>query len=197
MKLRKVWIIGIIGLVALIGTVVITACAKPPTEEMEAARTAVARAENDPDVALYAVSTLARAREALSSMEAEALAKRYESARNYAAEAVSNAEKAITSARSAMTRAREDAANAMNALSNAITETDTAVTQGKSSKLALDWNQIDRDFEDAQTIAGEAEAAEANNRYRNVVELANTARTTLSAITSQISGASLAQTRKK
>ncbi|MDR1231617.1 MAG: DUF4398 domain-containing protein [Spirochaetaceae bacterium] len=197
MKLRKLWIVGIVGLAAFIGTVVITACAKPPTEEMEAARTAVARAENDPDVAIYAVSTLARAREALASMEAEALAKRYDSARNYAAEAVSNAEKAINDARTAMTRAREDSANAMNALRNAITETDTAVTQGKSNKLPLDWNQIDNDFEDAQTVAGEAEAAQADSRYRNAVELANTARTTLSAITSQISGASLAQTRKK
>jgi hypothetical protein len=197
MKLRKLWIVGIVGLAAFIGTVVVTACAKPPTEEMEAARAAVARAENDPDVALYAVSTLARAREALANMEAEALAKRYDSARNYAAEAVSNAEKAVNDARTAMTRAREDSANAMNALRNAITETDIAVTQGKSNKLTLDWNQIDHDFEDAQTVADEAEAAEAVNRYRNAVELANTARTTLSAITSQISGASLAQTRKK
>jgi hypothetical protein len=196
-KLRKLGIIGMIGLAALAGVVVITACAKPPTEEMEAAREAVARAENDPDVAVYTVSTLSRAREALASMEAEALAKRYESALNYAAEAVTNAEKAINDARAAVARAREDSANAMNALRNAIVETDTAVSQGKSNRLVLDWDQVDRDFADAQTIAGEAEAAEAANRYRNVVELSNTARTALSAITSQIAGASLAVTRKK
>jgi hypothetical protein len=164
---------------------------------MEAARTAVARAENDPDVAVYAVSTLARAREALSNMEAEALAKRYDTARNYASEAVTNAEKAINDARTAMTRAREDSANALNALRNAITETDATIAQGKRSRLSLDWNQIDRDFAGAQTVAGEAEAAAAANRYRNVVERANTARTALSTITAQISGASLAVTRKK
>jgi hypothetical protein len=197
MKLRKWRIVGIGCLAALIGAVLITACAKPPTEEMEAARTAVARAENDPDVAVYAVSTLARAREALSSMEAEALAKRYDSARNYASEAVTNADKAINDARTAMTRAREDSANALNALRSAITETDATIAQGKSSRLSLDWNQIDRDFAGAQTVAGEAEAAAAANRYRNVVERANTARTALSAITAQISGASLAVTRKK
>jgi hypothetical protein len=195
MKLKKLWIIGIGSLAVL--SVLITACAKPPTEEMEAARTAVARAENDPDVAVYAVSTLARAREALSNMEAEALAKRYDTARNYAAEAVTNAEKAINDAQTALTRAREDSANALNALRNAITETDTAITQGKRNRLSLDWNQIDRDFEDAQTVAGEAEAAAAANRYRNVVERTNTARTALGAITAQISGASLALTRKK
>jgi hypothetical protein len=197
MKLRKLWIVGIGCLAAFIGSVLVTACAKPPTEEMEAARTAVARAENDPDVAVYAVSTLARAREALSSMEAEALAKRYDSARNYAGEATTNAEKAINDARTAMTRAREDSANALNALRNAVTETDATIAQGKKNRLSLDWKQIDRDYADAQTVAGEAEAAAAANRYRNVVERANAARTTLSAITAQISGASLAVTRKK
>jgi hypothetical protein len=195
MELKKLWIVAICSLAVL--AVFLTACAKLPTEEMEAARTAVARAENDPDVAVYAVSMLARAREALSSMETEALAKRYDAARNYATEATTNAEKAINDARTAMTRAREDSANALNALRNAITETDTAIDQGKKNKLSIDWNQIDREFEDAQTNAGEAEAAAAANRYRNVVERANAARTTLSTITSQISGASLALTRKK
>jgi hypothetical protein len=197
MKLRKLWIIALGGLAVLAVSILITACAKPPTEEMEAARTAVARAENDPDVAVYAVSALARAREALSSMEAEAQAKRYETARNYAAEAVTNAERAISDARTAMTRAKEDSANALNALRNAVSETDTAIAQGKRSRLTLNWTQIDRDFQGAQTIAGEAEAAAAANRYRNVVERANAARTALSAITAQISGASLAVTRKK
>jgi uncharacterized protein YdiU (UPF0061 family) len=197
MKLRKLWIVVIAGLVTLAGTVLFAACAKPPTEEMEAARTAVVRAENDPDVAVYAVSTLARAREALTNMEAEAVAKRYDAARNYAAEAVTNAEKAINDARTAVARAKEDSANALNALRNAMSETDTAIDQGKKNSLSLEWDQIDRNFEDAQTIAGEAEEAAAANRYRNVVERANTARTALSSITSQIAGASLAVTRKK
>jgi hypothetical protein len=197
MKLRKLWVVAIGGLVVLAVSILITACAKPPTEEMEAARTAVARAENDPDVAVYAVSTLARAREALSNMEAEALAKRYETARNYAAEAVTNAEKAINDARTAVARAKEDSTNALNALRNAVSETDTAITQGKRNRLTLNWTQIDSDFQGAQTIAGEAEAAAAADRYRNVVERANAARTALSAITAQISGASLAVTRKK
>jgi hypothetical protein len=197
MKQRKLWVVGIGCLATLIGVMLITACAKPPTEEMEAARTAVARAENDPDVAVYAVSTLARAREALSNMEAEALAKRYDTARNYASEAVTNADKAISDARTTMTRARDDSANALNALRNAITETDSTIAQGKRSRLSLDWDQIDRDFAGAMTVAGEAEAAAAANYYRNVVERANTARTALGAITAQISGASLAVTRKK
>ncbi|MDR0637662.1 MAG: DUF4398 domain-containing protein [Spirochaetaceae bacterium] len=197
MKESRVWVIAAGISAALAALILITACAKPPTEEMEAARTAVTRAENDPDVAAYAVSALARAREALSNMEAEAQAKRYEAVRNYAAEAESGAEKAISDARTAAARAKDDSANALNALRNAVGETDSTIAQGKKNRLALDWGQIDRDYQNAQGIAGEAEAAAAANRYREVVERANTARTTLSTINAQISGASLAVTRKK
>jgi hypothetical protein len=197
MKEQKVLIIAAVIIAGWAASILITACAKPPTEEMEAARTAVTRAENDPDVAVYAVSTLARAREALSNMEAEAEAKRYDTARSYAAEAQTGAEKAINDARTQAARARDDSANALNALRNAVSETDSTIDQGKKNRLALDWTEIDRDYQDAQSIAGEAEAAAAANRYRDVVERANTARTTLSAINAQISAASLAVTRKK
>ena len=197
MNENRVWTIVTGISAALAVSILITACAKPPTEEMEAARTAVTRAENDPDVAVYAVSGLARAREALSNMEAEAQAKRYDAARNYAAEAAAGAEKAIADARTAAARAKDDSANALNALRNAVGETDSTIAQGKKNRLTLDWNQIDRDFQNAQGIAGEAEAAAASNRYRDVVERANAARTTLGSINAQISGASLAVTRKK
>jgi hypothetical protein len=197
MKVRIFWICALSVFFAFLGSLLMTACAKPPAEEMEAARTAVTRAENDPDVAVYAVSALARAREALSNMEAEAQAKRYDTARSYASEAQSGAEKAINDARAAATRSKDDSANALSALRNAVEETDSAIAQGKKNRLPLNWNQIDKDYTDAQTVAGEAEAAAAANRYREVVERANTARTALSTITSQISGASLAVTRKK
>ncbi|MDR1469542.1 MAG: DUF4398 domain-containing protein [Spirochaetaceae bacterium] len=197
MKANRVWMIAAGVIAALAASILITACAKPPTEEMEAARTAVTRAENDPDVVVYAVSALARAREALSNMEAEAQAKRYDTARSYAAEAQTGAEKAINDARTQAARAKDDSANALAALRNAVGETDSTIAQGKKNKLTLDWNEIDRDYQDAQGVAGEAEAAAAANRYRDVVERANTARTTLSAINARISGASLAVTRKK
>jgi hypothetical protein len=196
-KMNRVQILTAGIAAMLVALVLITACAKPPTEEMEAARTAVTRAENDPDVAVYAVSGLARAREALANMEAEAEAKRYDAARTYATEAETGADRAINDARSAATRARDDSANALNALRTAVSETDVTIAQGRENRLALDWTEIDREYQDAQGIAGEAEAAAQANRYRDVVERANAARTTLSSINARISGASLAVTRKK
>ena len=173
------------------------ACAKPPVEEMDAARTAVTRAENDPDVTVYTMTTLSRAREALSNMQAEADAKRYDAARNYAAEAITNAEKAISDARSAVSRERDNSAAAISALKNAITETGAAIAQGKRNNLGLDWKGIDGSYGSAQETASLAESDAASSRHREAVEQSNAARTMLSQITAQISGASLSTTRKK
>jgi hypothetical protein len=194
MKLSNILLYTVLAAVI---SIAVGACAKPPTEEMDAARTAVTRAENDPDVALYAMTTLSRAREALSGMQAEADAKRYDSARNYAAEAITTAEKAIADARSSSSRSRDDSANALSALRTAVTDTSNAIDQGKRAKLSVNWNQIDGDFSKAEGLASEAEAAAAASRYRDVVEHSNAARSALSQITAQLSTTSMATTRKK
>jgi ribosome-binding protein aMBF1 (putative translation factor) len=172
-------------------------CAKAPIEEMQNAAAAVTRAENDPNVPLYAANTLARAREALANMQSESESKRYDQARSYAQEAVTNADKAISDARAAADRARNDSATALNALRNAVSETENAISQARRSNLRLDYGTIDGEFKAAQVIAQEAENAAAQNRYRDVVERSNTARTALGAITSRIGQTSIAVTRKK
>jgi hypothetical protein len=67
---------------------ILTACAKPPTEEMDNALAALTRAENDPDAVMYAANLIARARSALTQLQAEAAAKRYDAARTYAQETI-------------------------------------------------------------------------------------------------------------
>jgi predicted nucleic acid-binding Zn-ribbon protein len=184
---------------AIVGSALfaLSSCAKPPTDEMNAAEAAVQRAQNTPEVAQYASSTLARAREALANMQTEAEAKRYDSARNFAMEATNTAEKSISDARAQALRLQGEAEAALAAMRNAVTETDNAIAQGKKATLKIDWNKIDSETAAAKSFAAEAEAAAANLRYRDVVERSATARTALSAITTQISLASLATTRKK
>ncbi|MDR2619091.1 MAG: hypothetical protein LBC62_09500, partial [Treponema sp.] len=76
-------------------------CAKPPTEEMEAATEALIRAENDPDAVAFGETSLNRARDAIFRMRQEANAKRYDAAKSYAVEAVSAAGKAVIDGRAA------------------------------------------------------------------------------------------------
>src|SRR5215475_5709064 len=89
--------------------VLILGCARPPVEEMQNAREAVFKAENDAAAVQYASGTLARARDAIKRMETEADSKNYEAAKTHAAEAIAAAEKAITDGRSGTQRAGAEA----------------------------------------------------------------------------------------
>ena len=185
-------------LIFIVGTVLLTGCAKPPVEEMNNAVAAVSRAENDPDVVNYATNALARAREALSQMQAEADAKRYDNARSLAADAQSLAEKAISDSRAAALRIREEADSAIRAMQNAISETEQTLNNARRSRPAgVNVNQLDRDFANARGTADQAVIAQTESRYREAIDKSQAVRSALSAITSSLSQTVIAASRKK
>jgi hypothetical protein len=94
----------------------LSSCVTPPLEEMNKAQDAVIRAENDVDAVTYASDTIVRAREALTKMQSEANAKRYDAAKNLAAEAINLAERAITEGKAGLAQARDEATNLISSL---------------------------------------------------------------------------------
>ena len=88
MKIRILFIFIIISFFVL-------NCEQPPLAEMDSAREAVFRAENDADAVQFAGGTLERAQDALRRMQTEADSKRYDAARTLAEEAIAAAEKAL------------------------------------------------------------------------------------------------------
>jgi hypothetical protein len=183
---------------ALAAALALSACAKPPTEEMEAAAAAVTRAENDADAVTYAASGLARAREALSRMQAEADSKKYDAAKNYAAEAVSAAEKAIADGKAGAARARDEATSLVNSVKTSLAETEQAIDAAQKVKnIQLDFNAIDRDFDTAKITTSQAEQSLAGARYQDALDKGRTARGLLSDINGKISGAAISVSRKK
>ncbi|MDR0624661.1 MAG: DUF4398 domain-containing protein [Treponema sp.] len=173
-------------------------CAKPPTEEMNNAVAAVTRAENDADAVAYAGSALVRARESLNRMQTEADSKRYDAARAYAAEAVAAADKAVADGRAGAVRAREEAASFISALKPVVSETGEAIRTAKAARnLALDFADIDRDFEAARRTAEQAEVSLAGNKYQDALDKGRSARAGLSDINMRLSQAATAASRKK
>jgi hypothetical protein len=177
-------------------TLIIVACATPPTEEMNRAHDAVIRAENDADAVTYAPNTLIRARDALVRMQAEAEAKRYDAARNFASEAISNAERAITEGRSGAGRARDEAIRLIDSLAGPLAETETAVFAAREQALLLDFNALGSEMDLARRTYEDARRDLQAANFPDAIARGQLVRSYLSAINAQLSGAAHAIARK-
>jgi hypothetical protein len=184
--------------IALALTALISGCAKPPTEEMENAEAALARAENDPDAVAYGNASLVRARDALSTMRTEAAAKRYDAAKTYAQEAINSAERAIADGRAGAQRARDEASASLNGVRVSLGETQKNIDSAKGVEgIQLDFGAIDGDYASAQNQADQAQTSLNAADYRSSLERSQSARSLLGDINTRISQASIATSRKK
>ena len=175
----------------------LTGCAKPPTAEMDNAVEMVTRAENDIDAVTYGSGSLSRARNALASMRTAAASKRYDSAKSYAAEAVTAAQRAIEEGRTGVNRAREEATSLLSELRPLIIETEQGINAAKAAGLPLDFDSVNRDFETACTNADQAQASLSAGQYQESSNRSRTARSGLITINQQLSGTATSVSRKK
>ena len=181
---------------AIVLAILAVACATPPTEEMNNATEAVSRAENDINAVTYAGNTIARARDALSRMHIEADAKRFDSARTFAADAIAAAERAISEGAIGAARARDEASSLLNELGPLVQETRRGIDSARSSGLALNYNQLEQDFTTARGNAEQAQDAFRGDRYQDAMSLGRTARSELIDINQRLTTVALAVSQK-
>ena len=185
-------------LIVFVLSCILSACARPPTEEMKKAEDAVTIAEHDADAVTYAPNTLMNARDAITKMYSEADAKRYESAKNYAAEAISSAERAINDGRTGAIRAREEAANLINSLGGLIKETTDALNAARQvPNIQLDFDALSWNLDASRRLYDDARQSLQDNNFRDAVAKAENARSLLSGINVRITEAVQATSRKK
>ena len=184
--------------VVLVLGLAMAACSSPPIEEMNRAQDAVTIAENDVNAVIYAGNTLVRAKDALDKMQSEADAKRYDEAKNYAAEAIMNAERAIADGRSGRERAREEAGNLFNSLSGAFAEIQSAINAAKGvPNLLLDFNAVEQDLALARRTYDDALLSLRNENYPDAIAKGQTVRSLLSSINTRINEAAVETNRKQ
>jgi hypothetical protein len=184
--------------VVFIVVLVLSACAAPPMEEMQKARDAVFRAENDADAVAYAGNLVIRARDALTRMESEADSKRYDAAKEFAAEAINNAERAVAEGQSAKERSRSEAAALLDALQNLLTETQSAINAARGvPNILLDFNALAQDMEQALRIYDEARQSFQAGDYRDAAAKGQSVRSLLSDINTRINEAAFDTSRKQ
>jgi hypothetical protein len=195
--LKKNMVIRMIFLLLGLG-IVLTACAKPPTAEIEAAEAAVTRAENDPDAAVYAEDSLTRARNALTRAHTEADAKRYDLAKSYAAEAAGAAEKAVNDGRAEAERNREEADALLAQVKQLLAETGAALEGAQRAPgVRLDFPALTNGLDGARNDISQAEAANNANRPRESLEKSRSARSALGGIQNSINEGVRVTNRKK
>jgi len=164
-------------------------CAKPPTAEMDSAREAVFKAENDSNAVMYGSNSLSRARDALRRMESEADSKRYDAAKTNAAEAIAAAERAIADGRAGSARARDEAAAAMASLPAEIEETGRNINGARYSQLDLNYAELEGDLRITSTLADQAARDQSQGKYQGAMDKARNVRANLADINQRIANA--------
>jgi len=165
------------------------ACAQPPVAEMEKARDAVFKAENDPYAVLYANSSLASARESLRRMQEEADSKRYDTAKAHALDAIAAAEKAVADGKSGAQRAGGQSDALITTLRTEIDETSRNINGARYSNMALDYDALDKAIIDAYATTDLAEIDQVMGRYDQAQDRARIVRSDLADINHKVAGA--------
>jgi hypothetical protein len=175
-----------------------SACAAPPTEEMQKAQDAVTRAESDADAVAYAGNLVVRARDFLTRMQDEADSKRYDAAKEFAAEAINSAERAIAEGQSAKERSRAEAAALLDGVQDSLTETSNAINNARSvPNILLDFDSLVQDTDEARETYDEAlQSLQGGNNLDAIVK-GEAARFLLSDINTRINEAAFDTSRKR
>jgi len=175
-----------------------SACAAPPIEEMQKARDAVIRAENDADAVTYAGNLIIHARDALTRMQSELDSKRYDMAKEFAIEAINNAEKAIAEGQSLKDRSKAEAAALLDSLQNSLKETSSAINSARNvPNILLDFNALTQEMDQARTAYDEAQHSFQAGDNPDAVTRGENVRSLLSDINTSINEAAFDTSRKQ
>ena len=185
-------------IVVFIFPLAISACAAPPTEEMQRARDAVTRAENDADAVAYAGNTVVHARDALTRMQDEADSKNYETAKEFAIEAINSANKAIADGQSAKERSKTEASALLDSVQNSLAETSSAINNARNvPDIQLDFNTLTQRTDEARNTYGEAQQNFQDGNNQDAIAKGQSVRGELSDINTTINEAAFDTSRKK
>jgi hypothetical protein len=185
-------------IVLFIFALAISACAAPPTEEMQKARDAVTRAENDADAVTYAGNTVVHARDALTRMPDDADTKNYDTAKEFALEAINSAEKAITDGKFAKERSKAEASTLLDSVQSSLAETSNAIDNAKSvPDIQLDFDALTQNTDEARQTFDEAQQSFQDGNNPDAIAKGEAVRGQLADINTTINEAAFDTSRKK
>jgi hypothetical protein len=182
---------------SVVASLLFFACASAPKEEIAATQTAIQTAQTD-DVRTYAEESLKDATDTMAKATAEvqtqdekfALSRDYKAASDLLKQAKEKAAKAVTDAQANKAKAKADGEALITSLTPLLADAKKALAtapRGKDTKAELEAMQSDlKGAEEALTAATQAMSQE---KYKDALGQANTAKTKAGGIIEQVNAA--------
>ncbi len=138
--------------------VALSACAKPPQADIDAAKAAVAAAAQNADVVAYASDTLKTAQDKLAQMQAELDAKHFDKVKSLALEAKAAAETAVNDAARGKEKAQADSTTLIESLEKALPEAAQKLASAKKIKgMKLNFGTFAKQLDEAKAALADAQ----------------------------------------
>jgi len=173
-------------------------CAKPPTEEINAAQATIDSVKALPDVQTYGMDQVRAAETALAAVRQQVTEKKYKEAREALPNVVSTARGAVTAAAGAKEAARVAAEQAIADARAAIQEAEGKIPQApKTGKGAIrDIRALRADVDSAKVDLAAAEAANGTMDYATASAKARDAVSKAHAVTQTVNDALAMRARR-
>ena len=176
--MRSFLAVGLILSVAL----VFAGCAKPPTQELDAAQAALDEAKKA-EADIYAPDAYRSASNALNEARAKVEQKDYEGAKASALQAKQLADRSRTEAETSKRTTRDEAQALVNSVSSGLTDARTALNSAPKGKGAdEDLDQLRSDLGQAETSLSDARNSLNAGKYKDAQSQARSAESRLAQV---------------
>lgn len=167
-------------------TLVVVACAKPPTQELDAAKAALDAAKAA-EAEVYAPDTYRSASNTLNEANAKVEQKDYEGAKASAIQAKEVADRAKSEADTNKRQTRDEAQAVINRVAPGLTDARTSLGNAPRGKGAdEDLDQLNADLGQAESNLSDARGSLNSGKYKDALSQARSSESKLSPIQSSV-----------
>jgi hypothetical protein len=155
---------------SMLSLVLVSGCARPPQQEMDAANATIQSAVGA-GAETYAADELKAAQDLIAQMNSQVEKKDYNAAKESAIKAQEKALEAKSAAEANKAKAKEEVTTASNDVKQGLEKTKGILTEAETAGVpAVDLNPIKEQLTAVETAAGELDGMVSGEKYKEAIE---------------------------
>ena len=155
---------------SMLSLVLVSGCARPPQQEMDAANATIQSAVGA-GAETYAADELKAAQDLIAQMNSQVEKKDYNAAKETAIKAQEKALEAKSAAEANKAKAKEEVTTASNEIKQGLEKTKGILTEAETAGVpAVDLNPIKEQLTAVETSAGELDGMVSGEKYKEAIE---------------------------